>query len=102
MLASGILFILIPPVVRGNVIYGFKSTGKMKLIFISHSGTDIRDGKGSQLQQLRGIYHAVVYQKFLGGFSNRIMENLPEIIVANPAHGRNIPNSYVSFLYSFR
>lgn len=72
MLASGILFILIPPVARGNAIYGFKSIGKMKLIFVSHSRTDIRDGKGSQLQQLRGIYHAVVYQKFLGDFPTEL------------------------------
>lgn len=43
------LHVSVSPLPGRDAVFLFKSTGKMKLIFISDRGADIRDGQGSQL-----------------------------------------------------
>ena len=51
----------------------------MQLIGISHCGPDLVDGVMCELKELRGFDHAVVDQKFLGGFPDGFFEYFAEI-----------------------
>ena len=51
----------------------------MELIVISHRFTDIADGQMRQLQKFRGLCHAVIQEKILGGPSHCIFKYFSEI-----------------------
>ena len=67
----------------------------MKLVWITHRVSDIRNGQFGQLQQFSGLGHAVRDQKRLWRFSCSLMKYFPEIASVQAAGGGDILHGYV-------
>src|SRR5699024_8417160 len=73
----------------------FESPGKVELVGVAHRVSDIADGESGKLQQLAGLGHPVIDQKFLGGFTCGIPEDFAEIAAVQSAESRDIFNGYI-------
>ena len=70
----------------------FKSSGKMKLVWISHGIADIFDGQSGCLQKLDGLVHPISDQKFLRTGAKLFTEDSSQIIPVDLTGPGNVGN----------
>ena len=80
----------VAPFSRGNAVDVLKGSGKMQGVLIAHGVSDVADGEGGQLEQLRRLCHAEVEQKFLRCLSDGVLEDLAEVGAVQSADRSNI------------
>lgn len=89
------------PVARRETVETLEGAREVQLVGVANLRSDLGDRHGCELEELRGLVHAIANEMLLGSPAGCFLENLPKVARVEPCAPRDVRNGDVLAIVSF-